>query len=251
MLRAVARYIPQSFGDALSAVRPDPPIDVPLAQRQHAAYCMALARTGAEVTVMPADESCPDCVFVEDTALVIANTALITRPGAPTRQPETAPVASLLDAWCEIIHMTAPATLDGGDVMVLDKTIYVARSGRTNDEGIAWLERVFGRRHRIVRVDLPDGILHLKCVCSPLGPERMLLADASIQPRTFTAEIIRVPVEETYAANAVAIGNQVIVAEGFPRTHEALAAAGFELHPVPVSEVRKADGSLTCQSLVF
>lgn len=249
MLRAVARYIPQSFADALSAVRPDPPIDVALAQRQHAAYCMALARTGAAVTVMSADERCPDCVFIEDTAIVIAGTALITRPGAPSRRAETAPVATLLDAWCEIIPMTEPATLDGGDVLVLGKTIYVARSGRTNDEGIAWLERVFGR-HRLVRVDLPPGILHLKCVCSPLG-DRILLADASLEASLFDAHVVRVPVEETYAANVVTIGDHVIVAEGFPCTLEAITTAGFQVHPVPISEVRKADGSLTCQSLVF
>jgi dimethylargininase len=191
-------------------------------------------------------------VFVEDTALVLDGTALITRPGAPSRQAEIEPVAGLLDAWVEIIRMQAPATLDGGDVLVLGKTIYVARSARTNAAGIETLTKLFGRRHRIVPVELPAGILHLKCVCTPLGSDRVLLADGSLPAETFGgAAIVRVPCEETYAANVVAIGDQVIVPEGFPRTHDALVAAGFTLHPVPVSEVRKADGSLTCQSIVF
>jgi dimethylargininase len=93
-------------------------------------------------------------------------------------------------------------------------------------------------------------VLHLKCVCTPLGPDRLLLAEGSIPAATFGASVVWVPAAETYAANAVAIGDQVIVAEGYPRTREVLAAAGFTVHVVPVSEVRKADGSLTCQSIV-
>jgi dimethylargininase len=94
-------------------------------------------------------------------------------------------------------------------------------------------------------------VLHLKCVCSPLGDDRILLAEQSIPRDVFRAAVVSVPASETYAANAVAIGRHVIVAEGYPRTHEALTAAGFTVHAVPTSEVRKADGSLTCQSIVF
>ncbi|MBA3453108.1 MAG: dimethylargininase [Deltaproteobacteria bacterium] len=253
MVRALTRHVPSSFANALSAVPPDSPIDVALARQQHLMYCMALAECGATVTTLPVDERCPDSVFVEDTAVVVDKQALITRPGAPTRQLETAAVAVVLDAWLNCIPMTEPATLDGGDCMLVGRTMYVGRSARTNAAGIAQLARAFAPRGiDVVPIDLPAGVLHLKCVCSPLGGGRILLADDSIDRAVFRGlELVAVPAQESYAANAVAIDKRVIIAAGFPRTHEALAKAGFKPYPVPCSEVRKADGSLTCQSIVF
>ncbi len=247
MIRAITRSIPDSFASALSAVPPDPPIDVALARRQHAAYGAALAACGVAVETLDADEACPDGCFVEDTAVVVGDRALITRPGAPSRRAETPAVAAVLGGWLELVHMTAPATLDGGDCLRLGETIYVGRSARSNTEGIAQLARL---GLRVVPVDLPAGVLHLKCVCTPLGPDRILLAEGSIPAATFAASVVWVPAVEIYAANAVAIGEHVLVAEGYPRTRDALAAAGLTVHVVPVSEVRKADGSLTCQSIV-
>jgi len=253
MIRALTRHIPSSFAHALSAVPPEPPIDVALARQQHLKYCMALAECGAAVTTLPPDERCPDSVFVEDTAVVIDGQALITRPGAPSRQLETEAVATRLDAWLNVLTMTEPATLDGGDCMVVDRRLYVGRSARTNAAGIAQLARAFATRGlEVVEVDLPPGVLHLKCVTSPLGGGRILLAEGSLDRAVFRdLEIVWVPADETYAANAVAIGEHVIIAEGFPRTRAALVAAGLQPRAVPCSEVRKADGSLTCQSIVF
>jgi dimethylargininase len=253
MLRALARYIPFSFGNALSATPPDPPIDVRLAQRQHLYYIRALAECGVAVTTLPADEACPDCVFIEDTAVVIDRTALVTRPGAPSRRAETAPIAIALDAWVDVIPMIEPATLDGGDVMRVGDRIFVGRSARTNRAGIDQLVAAFAPHgFEVVPLDLPPHVLHLKCVVSPLGGDRILLAEDSIPERAFGAvRIVRVPQRETYAANCVAIGNHAIVAEGFPSTCDALEYAGFTVHQVPTSEVRKADGSLTCQSIIF
>ena len=248
MLRAITRSIPDSFAQALSAVPPDPPIDVALARMQHAAYCAVLAASGAAVEALADDEACPDCCFIEDTAVVVGDRALITRPGAPSRRAETPLVADALGRWLELVEMTAPATLDGGDCMVVGDAIYVGRSARSNALGIARLA-VLGRR--VVAVDLPPGVLHLKCVCSPLGDDRILLAEGSIPAATFDAAIVWVPAAETYAANAVALDDHVIVADGYPRTRDALVAAGFTVHAVPTSEVQKADGSLTCQSIVF
>jgi dimethylargininase len=124
-----------------------------------------------------------------------------------------------------------------------------ARSARTNAEAIAQLARAFPRL-RVVAVELPPNVLHLKCVCSPLGADLIALAEGSIPAATFAASIVWVPAAETYAANVIAIGSHAVVAAGYPRSHEALGRAGFTLHPVPVSEVRKADGSLTCQSII-
>lgn len=253
VIRALTRHVPDSFANALSAAPPDPPIDVAVARRQHLVYCRALAECGAIVTTLPTDERCPDSVFIEDTAVIVGTQALITRPGAPARRLETESVATMLAAWLTVIPMTEPATLDGGDCMLVGRTMFVGRSARTNAAGIAQLAHAFAPLGiDVVPIELPPGVLHLKCVCSPLGDDRILLADDSIDRAAFRGvAIVAVPAEETYAANAVAIGTHVIVAAGFPRTHEALAGAGFTLHPVPFSEVRKADGSLTCQSIVF
>lgn len=252
MIRAITREVPASFSRALAMTPAS--IDVALAREQHAAYRDALAACGAEVIVVAADERCPDCCFVEDTAVIAGTRALITRPGAPSRRAETPAIADALRAHVELHAMEEPATLDGGDCMRVGETLYVGRSARTNAAGIARLAEVFGpmagSRANVVAIDMPPGVLHLKCVCSPLDDERILLADGSIDAALFDARVVRVPAEETYAANAVAIGAHVIVADGFPRTHEALARAGFTLHPVPTSEVRKADGSLTCQALI-
>jgi dimethylargininase len=250
MRHALTRHVPNSFASALAMSRPASPIDVALAQRQHLAYCAAIAECGATVTTLPADEACPDCVFVEDTAVIVDNVALITRPGAPSRQAETPPIARALEAWCELVHMAAPATLDGGDVMRVGATMFVGRSARTNEDGIAALRRAV--RLHVVPIALPPGVLHLKCVVSPLDAETILLADDSLPHDLFPGlRIVRVPRDETYAANAVAIGRHVVVAAEHPRTHGLLADAGFTPHPVPTTEVCKADGSLTCQSLLW
>jgi dimethylargininase len=250
MVRALLRSMPDSFANALSALPPDPPIDPALGRRQHAAYRAALEACGAQVQVLPADESCPDCVFIEDTAVVFEGVALIARSGAISRRPEALAVAQALEKTFELVRMTEPATLDGGDCMRVGRTIYVGRSARTNAEGIAQLGRAFPRL-RVVPVELPPDVLHLKCVCSPLSEDRIALCEGTIPASTFFASALPIPREELYASNLVAVGQHAVVAEGYPRMHEALARAGFTLHPVPVSEVRKADGSLTCQSILL
>lgn len=249
-MRALVRDIPDSFTRALSAQAPATPIDVALARSQHAAYVAALEASGVTIERLAADEAHPDCVFVEDTAVIGPGVALITQPGAPSRRGETGSIAAALARSIEIVRMTGDATLDGGDCMRVGDTIYVGASARTNSAGIARLTEVFSGL-RVVTVWLPAGVLHLKCVCTPLGEDRMLLAEGTLAAATFDAEVIRIPAEESYAANAVAVGSHVIVADGFPRTAESLAKAGFTIHPVPASEVRKADGSLTCQSLLY
>jgi dimethylargininase len=250
MVRALLRSIPDSFASALSAVPPEPPIDPVLGRRQHAAYRAALEACGAAVELLPADEACPDCCFVEDAAVVFGGTALIARSGAPSRRPEAAPVAAALGKSFELVWMTEPATLDGGDCLRVGRTIYVGRSARTNAEGIAQLARAFPAL-RVVPIDLPANVLHLKCVCSPLGDDRIALCEGTLPAKTFAAAVLWIPASELYASNLVAVGQHAVIAQGYPRTLELLTRAGFTAHPVPVSEVRKADGSLTCQSILF
>jgi dimethylargininase len=250
---AITRGVPASFAQALAAVPPPEPIDVAVARAQHEAYRAALAELGARVVVLDADEAHPDCVFVEDTAVIAAGLAVITRPGAPSRRGEVDAVAAALADLATVVRMDAPATLDGGDCLRLGRTIYVGRSARTNEAGVAALEAAFELLGvRVVPVAMPADVLHLKCVCSPLGDDRVLLARGTIPAETFAgAHVIWVPPDERYAANAVAVGDGVIIADGFPATRELLERAGLRTIAVACSEVRKADGSLTCQSLVL
>lgn len=247
-MRALIRDVSPAFAEALSA-NPQP-IDVALAQRQHAAYRTALEACGATVIRIAGEARYPDCCFVEDTAVVIGGRALITRPGALSRRGEVAAIEQALrDAGFDIATMFEPATLDGGDCLRLGSTIYVGHSARTNTEGIAALAAAFPDM-TITPLELPPNVLHLKCVVSPLDHERVLLADGTIERSLFKHAVI-VPAGETYAANCVAIDGHAIVADGFPATRDALVRAGLTVHLVPTSEVRKADGSLTCQSIVF
>jgi dimethylargininase len=252
MTRALTRSIPASYASALAATPPDPPIDVALARLQHAAYRDGLASLGLEVITLDADERFPDCVFIEDTALVAGGVALITRSGAPSRRGEVEAVAPALARFVEVVPLSEPATLDGGDCMRVGRVIYVGRSARTNAAGVAAVRDVFTPRgYTVVEVAMPPEVLHLKCVCSPLGDDRILLAEGSLPPSIFPGtRIVWVPAAETYAANAVAYGDGVLMSAGFPRAHAAAEAAGLRVIPIAATEMRKADGSLTCMSIL-
>ena len=253
LVLALTRALPDRFVDALAAVPPDPPVDLALARAQHAAYRAALAAAGATVELLAADEACPDCCFIEDTAVIAGGLALITRPGAPSRRAEPAAVAAALAGRIDVAHLPAPATLDGGDCLLLGDTLHIGRSARTTPAAIAHAATLLAPRGlRVVALDLPPGVLHLKCVASPLADGRLLLARDTIPASSFTAaDVVWVPAEEAYAANAVSLDTHVLVSAGFPRTHDALDRAGFTVHPVATTEFRKADGSLTCLSLLL
>jgi dimethylargininase len=248
---AIVRGVSAGFARALAAVPPDPPIDVARARAQHAGYVAALRRAGAEVIELPADDALPDCCFVEDTAVIAGGVALLARPGAPARQAEPAAVRAALAARLPVHEMTAPATLDGGDCLRLGRRLHVGRSARTSAAGAARAREVFAPAGVEV-IEVPvEGALHLKSVCSPLGDDVVLVAEGALPPGTFAgAREIVVPAAEAPAANAVVIGRTALVAAGFPETARLVAAAGFEVIPVDTSEMRKADGALTCLSIL-
>ena len=253
-MRALIRGLPASFASATAAEAPTSPIDVPLARRQHAAYARALADAGLEVRSIPADDAFPDCVFVEDTVVVAGGRALITAPGLPSRRGEGEAVAAALEPWLEVVRAPASARLDGGDVLRVGMTLYVGISGRSDAGGEAALRAAFGPLgYRVQPVEVP-GALHLKCVCSSLGPGAVLLAEGTADPALFQDDAVRLlmtPAEDAYAANVVRAGDRVLAPAGFPRTHALLRAAGYDVVVLENSELRKADGSLTCCSVLF
>lgn len=228
------------------------PIDVERARQQHAAYEHALAEAGCEVRRLPADDGMPDSVFIEDTAVVLDEVAVITRPGAPSRRTETAAVEDALAAHRPLVRIQAPGTLDGGDVLVADRTVFVGRSARTNEAGIGQMRDAlapFGYEVRAVPV---DGCLHLMTAVTRVA-DGVLLINRDWAPANASAgwELVDIDPAEPFAANALLVVGRVIYPTDFPRTLERLRARGIDVLPVPADELAKAEGGVTCCSLIF
>lgn len=228
------------------------PIDVSRATAQHEAYEKTLRSLGAMVVRVPAADELPDAVFVEDAAIVLDEIAIMTRPGAASRRAELAPVAALLGSYRPVVALRSPATLDGGDVMRIGRTLYVGRSDRTNEEGIAQLAaRTAAHGYEIVPVGF-EGCLHLKSAVTSLRDDLLLLNPAWVRPDVFAGRrVVAVHEEEPLAANALRIGDAIVYPAHAPRTGERLATLGLRLAIVACDELAKAEGAVTCCSLVF
>ena len=228
------------------------PIDVARAAAQHAAYVRALAGLGCRVVELAAEPDLPDCVFVEDTAVVVDELAVITRPGAASRRPEPAAVARELARHRPLAEVVAPGTLDGGDVLRLGRSVLVGRSGRSNDAGIAQLEALLAPHSYTVEGVPVSDCLHLKSAVTQVAPDAVLLNPAWVGPATFAGwRVIAVDPDEPHAANALLLGDAVIYPTAFPRTAARLAAASVRIVAVDVSELAKAEGAVTCCSVVL
>jgi dimethylargininase len=228
------------------------PIVVEVARRQHAAYEAVLRSLGCDVRCLPVSDHHPDSVFIEDTATVLDEVAIIARPGAASRRGETAAVADAVAAYRPVRRLSAPATLDGGDVLRLDRVLFVGVGVRTNDAGVAQLAefvRPFDYEVRQVRL---DHCLHLKSAATEVAPGTVLVNPAWIDGRMFERhETIEVDSEEPFAANVLRIGSTIVCAAAHVRTNARLDDAGFDLRPIDVSELAKAEAGVTCCSLVF
>lgn len=230
----------------------DQPIDLALARRQHAQYRDVLRQCGAEVSVLDVNLEMPDCVFVEDTAIVLDELAVVMSPGAESRRREPAGIEPTLRASRRIKRLALPATMDGGDVVVAGKHIYVGASPRTNARGISDLREVVGRFGYTVTAVPVTGCLHLKTACSVLPDGRFLVNANWIDATALGASgLLHVPDDEAWSGDVLVIGERVIVSDAFPRTAELLYDAGWAVLPVDVSEFAKAEGGVTCLSLVF
>ena len=228
--------------------------DLALAREQHEAYCRALERLGLSLVRLPPDPKFPDSTFVEDTVIVAAGGALLTRPGAPSRLGEVPSVRAALGPWFpEPDAITAPGTLDGGDVCGADAHWFIGLSARTNAQGAAQLAAWLGRRGigaSTIDIRGMAGLLHLKTGLAWLGGRRVF-ANSEIAGHEALRgwEIVPVPAGEEYAANCVRVNDAVLVAGGFPATAALLGGLGYEVVPLEMSEFRKMDGGLSCLSV--
>jgi dimethylargininase len=237
-------------------------IDLEQARAQHRAYVETLSALGCKVEILPTLPENPDAVFVEDTAVVVDELAVITRPGAESRRAEVDSSAAALARHRKLAYIEAPGTLDGGDVLVVGRSVYVGLSARSNHAGIAQLRvhlEPFG--YRVEPVEL-KGCLHLKTAATQVGmlksaaaevaPGLLLINPAWVDKTAFRdVAFIEVDPAEPFAANAVCVGEALVYPASFPRTRERLEQQGLDVHVVDMSETEKAEGGVTCCSILL
>jgi dimethylargininase len=227
------------------------PLDVAGAQAEHEQYEAVLQRLGARVVRLPPTPQLPDGVFVEDAAVVLDDVALITRPGALSRQPETATVASALAAHRPLVHVTAPGTLDGGDVLVCGRTIYIGLSSRTSPAAIDQVAGLLGPYGYAVQPVAFAGCLHLKSAVTRIADDLLLLNPDWVKADRFPGfRALSVDPAEPHAANALALGGAVVHPLQHVRTRTRIEAAGLTVVTVPQVELAKAEAGVTCCSLL-
>jgi dimethylargininase len=225
------------------------PIDFARARAEQRDYRTLLRELGCTVLELATDDAHPDCVFIEDTAVVLPHVAIITRPGAESRRGEVGPVEAELRRFRPTVQMTAPATLDGGDVLVAGDTIYVGLSQRTNAAGVQQLRTFSGMN--VVAVPV-EGALHLKTAVTRVSDDALLIDPTCVARDAFPGwRLIETDPAERFAANALRIGTPVIYPEAFPLTRARMLREGIDVRTVDASEITKAEGGVTCCSLVF
>jgi dimethylargininase len=226
-------------------------IDVARACAQHAAYEAALAAAGCEVRPIEPAPDLPDAVFVEDAAIVLDELAVITRPGAASRRAELPSVARALAAVRPLAFIEPPATLDGGDVLQVGRRLFVGLSARTGPEAVAQLRALLEPRGYSVRGIEVRGCLHLKSAATAVADEVLLINPEWVDGGAFPGcQCVPVDPAEPFAANVLRVGSVVLCSAAAPRTRARLAADGFDVRVLDVSELAKAEGGLTCCSLL-
>jgi dimethylargininase len=227
------------------------PIDLDLARAQHCHYEEALAALGCEIQRLPEAPDLPDAVFCEDAAVVLDELAIITRPGAASRRPEVDSVAQALGRYRRLVTIKAPGTLDGGDVLCVDKTLYVGLSQRSNRAAIKQVRDLLAPLGYAVRSVPVQGCLHLKSAVARVAEDVLLINRDWVDGDAFCKmDQIDVDPSEPHAANALLIDGAVICAAAYPRTRKRLEERGIAVHTVDVSELAKAEGAVTCCSLI-
>ena len=228
------------------------PISVEVARAQHHAYEWLLSSLGCDVRRVAPAPAYPDAVFIEDAAVVFDEVAVIARPGAASRRDETGAVEAVLATLRPVARIAPPGTLDGGDVLAVGRRVYVGRTERTNDEGIAQLRVVLALHgYEVQGVDV-TGCLHLKTAVTAVDDATVLLNPAWVSPAAFArARVVEVDPSEPMAANVLRVGDQLVYGASYSRTQARLEQLGYVLHTVDASELAKAEGAVTCCSLVM
>ena len=247
--RAIVRRPGRNFASGITTSGLGRP-DSGKALEQHSAYCEALITCGVELTVLDADERFPDGCFVEDTAVVNSRVKVISRPGAAARRGEEEAIARVLAGYGPTESITAPGTLEGGDILRAENHYFIGVSERTNTEGAGQLSAILAKHgftSSIVRVEAG---LHLKSDIAYLGDGNFISTPVFSQVAHPANTIILDP-DEYYSANCLRVNNYLLIAKGFPKSKKKILELGYNIIELDMSEFRKMDGGLTCLSLLF
>jgi dimethylargininase len=252
MLTAITRAVSPGIVHCELTFVPRQPIDLAKAQSQHRAYQRALEKAGARVISLPAEPALPDSMFVEDPALVLDELAVIFPLGTETRRAEAVSIAQALSKFRKLAHIELPGAAEGGDILRIGRRLFTGLSSRTNGEGIRQLGAILAPYgYEVLGVSV-TGCLHLKSAVTYIGRNTLLANRAWFDTKPFSGfEWIDVDPQEPHAANALLLGDTVIFPASFPLTRAHLEARGFEVAPLDISELQKAESGLTCSSLLF
>lgn len=253
MWTAITRDVSPALAACELSFVPRSPIDIERAQAQHEAYCRALQACGCEVIRLPAEAAFPDSVFVEDVALAFDEVAVATRPGVESRRDEGAAVLEVLGSFRRLLPIEAPGTLDGGDVLRIGRRVFVGISARSNAAGREQLRELLAPHGYSVEGVATRDCLHLKSAVTQVAEDTLLVNPKWLADAAPFAGYRRIEVDpaEEHAANAVRIGDALVYPDCFPRTLERLRAAGIAVTTVDVSELQKAEGAVTCCSVLL
>jgi dimethylargininase len=251
-LTALTRDVNVAMGECELTFLSRSSINVENAIQQHKQYQSVLSEAGCEVLSVSTAQGLADSVFIEDTALVLDALAVLCRPGAASRRAEVAGTQNVLRKFRRIESIQEPGTLDGGDLLVVGKVIFAGLSTRSNSDGIDQLRNVVSDYgYSVVPVETTK-CLHLKSAVSVISPGVLLINPDWIEKSIFKDYVLlAVDESESHAANALPVGNRLIYPNNFPRTAEKLSAHGMDVAFVDVSELQKAEGAVTCCSLIF
>ncbi len=250
-LTAITRELNTGLVNCELTFAPRVTIDIELAYEQHRQYQSVLSSLGCQIVVVPAEPDLADSVFIEDTAIVLDEIAVLCRPGAESRRPEVAGVGNILKDFRTLASIEAPGTLDGGDVLRIGKTIFAGLSTRSNQRGIEQLRNIVAEYGYSVTPVETAKCLHLKSAVSEVASDTLLINPDWISRSPFVDyELMFINKEELHAANALLVDGTVIYPAAFPRTRDILVARNINVTSVDVSELQKAEGGVTCCSLI-
>jgi dimethylargininase len=251
-LTAITREVNAAMGSCELTFLPRVSIDIALAQQQHQHYQSVLSSLGCEMVVVPTEPGLADSVFVEDTAIVLDEFAVSLRPGAASRLPEVAGVEHVLKKHRMLKSIQPPGTLDGGDLLRIDNIIFAGLSTRSNRSGVEQFRHIVAEYGYSVTTIETTMCLHLKSAVSEVAPGTLLINPHWISRSAFRDfELIEIDEKEAHAANALMVGQSVVCSASFPRTIDRLVSRGIDVIPVELSELQKAEGAVTCCSLIY
>ena len=251
MLFAITRELNVDIGNCELTFLPRVSIDTDLATQQHQQYQAVLSSLGCELVTIPAEPKSADSVFIEDSAIVLDEIAVLCRPGVESRRPEIEGVAGILKKYRTIEAIQSPGTLDGGDLLRVGKVILAGLSTRSNQHGIEQLRGIVANFGYSVQAIEVSKCLHLKSAVCEVAPGTLLINPDWISRDAIAGwELIDVDRDEAHGANALLVEQNVIYPSSFPRTMEKLLERGIDVIPVDLSELQKAEGAVTCCSLI-